>query len=344
MDLIDFRSDTVTRPTAAMRQAMAEAPVGDDVMGDDPTVNRLEEVAAQMLGMEAAIYVPSGTMGNQIATWLHTGRQGQIVCESRCHIALYEGGAASLLSGAHLRTVDGTAGVFTPEQMQEWVYPDDPHFAQTKLVSIENTHNWSGGRIWPQDAVHAVRDAAHDAGAAFHIDGARIFNAAIAQGTTADRLVAGADSVMVCLSKGLGAPVGSVLAGTEEFIHEARRVRKALGGGMRQAGIIAAAGLYALEHHVERLADDHALARRLATELDTIGLPTVAPVETNMVVVDTSSTGMAGPAFCDAATAAGVGCLPRDNGPTARFVTHIDVGPGHVEPAIDALGAIGQSK
>ncbi len=224
--------------------------------------------------------------------------------------------------------------------MQEWVYPDDPHFAATKMVAIENTHNWSGGRLWHQDAVAAIRDAAHDAGAAFHVDGARIFNAAVAQDTTADRLLAGADSVMVCLSKGLGAPVGSLLAGNAEFIHDARRVRKALGGGMRQAGIIAAAGLHALENHVERLADDHRLARELADGLLRLGLPTVAPVETNMVVVDTSSTGLDGPTFCDKATAAGVGCLPRDNGPTARFVTHLDVGATDVEPAIERLAAI----
>lgn len=343
MALIDFRSDTVTRPSAGMREAMAAAEVGDDVMGEDPTIARLEQEMARRMGMEAALFVPTGTMGNQIATWIHTGRQGQVVCETRCHIALYEGGAAGMLSGATVRTVDGHNGVFGAEAVTEWVYPDDPHFARTKMVSIENTHNWSGGRIWPQDAYAAVRDAAHDGGAALHVDGARIFNAAIAQDTTPDRLLRGADSAMVCLSKGLGAPVGSVLAGTSAFIHEARRVRKALGGGMRQAGIIAAAGLYALEHNVARLADDHRLAQRFGQALD--GLDGIrvdtATIETNMIMADVSGRGMSGPAFCDAATAAGVGCLPRDNGPTARFVTHLDVGPDDIGPALDILARLG---
>ncbi len=341
MEFLDFRSDTVTRPSPKMRVAMAEAPVGDDVMGEDPTITALEAAMAQRLGMEAALFVPSGTMGNQIAVWLHTGRQGQVVCETRCHIALYEGGGAGLVSGATIRTVDGQNGVFTPQQVQEWVYPDDPHFAQTRMVSIENTHNWSGGRIWDQAAYEAVRDATHAAGAKLHIDGARIFNAAVAAGRPAADLVSGADSVMVCLSKGLGAPVGSVLCGSKAFIHDARRVRKVLGGGMRQAGIIAAAGLYALEHNVARLADDHALARRLGAALD--GLPGIhvdaATIDTNMVMADVSGLGMNGPDFCDAVAEIGVGCLPRDNGPMARFVTHLDVDGAAVDGAVARLCA-----
>ncbi len=340
--MLDFRSDTVTRPSPGMRQAMATAEVGDDVMGEDPTIQALEERMATELGMDAALFVPSGTMGNQIATWIHTGRQGQVVCESRCHIALYEGGAAGMLSGATVRTVDGENGVFSPAAVEEWVYPDDPHFARTKMVAIENTHNWSGGRIWPEAAYKAVVDATHDAGAALHVDGARIFNAAVAKDTPADRLLAGADSVMVCLSKGLGAPVGSIVAGTDEFIHEGRRVRKALGGGMRQAGILAAAGLYALDNHIERLADDHTLARELGAALDGLDGISVdaATIETNMVLADVSGLGMSGPEFCDKATAAGVGCLPRDNGPMARFVTHLDVSEHDVAPAIERLSRL----
>ncbi len=339
MEFLDFRSDTVTRPTPAMRAAMAAAPVGDDVMGEDPTILRLEEMVAARLGMEAALFVPSGTMGNQIAVWVHTGRQGQVVCESRCHIALYEGGGAGLVSGATVRTVEGVNGVFTAGQVDEWVYPDDPHFAQTRMVSIENTHNWSGGRVWGHADFAAVRDAAHAAGAKVHIDGARIFNAEIASGRPAAELIHGADSVMVCLSKGLGAPVGSMLCGSAEFIHAARRVRKVLGGGMRQAGIIAAAGVYALEHNVARLADDHALARALAAGLNTVPGITVdeATVETNMVLADVSALGMTGPEFCDAVAPIGIGCLPRDNGPMARFVTHLDVKTPQVEALLSRL-------
>ncbi len=335
----DFRSDTVTRPTPGMRAAMAAAPVGDDVMGEDPTINHLETMVAERLGMDEALYVPSGTMANQIAIWVHTGRQGQVVCESRCHIALYEGGGAGLISGATVRTVEGVNGVFAPEQVDEWVYPDDPHFAQTRMVAMENTHNWSGGRLWEQEAYEAVRDHAQRAGLAVHIDGARLFNAEVATGRPAAKLIEGADSAMVCLSKGLGAPVGSVLAGSKEFIHQSRRVRKVLGGGMRQAGIIAAAGIYALEHNVARLADDHVRAQRLGAALDKLDGITVdlSTIDTNMVMADVSGLGLNGPDFCDSAAKVGIGCLPRDNGPMARFVTHMDVGDNAVDAVVDRL-------
>lgn len=333
---LDFRSDTVTRPSPAMRKAMAEAEVGDDVFGEDPTVKRLQDRVADLLGMEAALFVPTGTMANQIATWIHTARGGQVVCEDNCHIALYEGGAAAMLSGATVRTVRGRNGVFTPGQVQAHVYPDDPHFAPTKMVSIENTHNWSGGRIWPQDAYEAVRDHAHAVGAKLHVDGARLLNAAV--GKRPADLVAGADSVMICLSKGLGAPVGSLLAGDAAFIDQARHVRKALGGGMRQVGVLAAAGLVALDH-ASKLADDHALATYLAKKLRKLpGLDVdVDTVETNMIMVDVSKTGMSGPDFCDVAGEIGVGCLPRDNGPTARFVTHRDVTREDADEAVERL-------
>lgn len=338
---LDFRSDTVTRPSAAMRKAMGEAEVGDDVMREDPTVIRLEERMAKELGMEAALFVPSGTMGNQIATWIHTRRGGQVVCEDNCHIALYEGGAAAMLSGATVRTVRGRNGVFVPGQVATHMYPDDPHFAPTRMVSIENTHNWSGGRCWPRAAYAELRDFCHDVQAPLHIDGARIFNAAAAQKTGPAKLVDGADSVMVCLSKGLGAPVGSVVAGSTDFMHEGRRVRKALGGGMRQAGVLAAAGLLALDH-APKLADDHKLAQTLGTalaELDGLSVD-VDSIETNMVMVDVSATGMTGPEFCDVAKEIGVGCLPRDNGPTARFVTHRDVTTQDARQAVERLARL----
>lgn len=339
MRLLDFRSDTVTRPTPAMREAMAAAEVGDDVMGEDPTVNELEAVVAARLGFEAALFVPSGTMANQIALWVHTGRQGQVVAETNSHVALYEGGAAALLSGTTVRTVRGTNGVFGPEQVQPHLYPDDPHFAATRAVTVENTHNWSGGRCWTESQTHAVVEHVHEHGVAVHVDGARIFNAAAALDTTADRLLAGADSMMTCLSKGLGAPVGSVLCGSADFIHQGRRVRKALGGGMRQAGILAAAGLWALEHGVGRLGEDHALAAHLARGIDALpGLSVdLDAVETNMVMVDTSGLGMTGPAFCEAAKRVGLGILPRDNGPTARFVTHLDVTRADADEALERL-------
>ena len=338
---LDFRSDTVTRPTPEMREAMAAADVGDDVFGEDPTVRRLEEDVAALLGMESALFVPSGTMGNQIAAWVHGKRGGQLICEENCHIALYEGGAAALLSGTSVRTVRGQAGVFGPEHVEPHVHPDDPHFAPTRTIATENTHNWSGGRIWPIEAHEAVVEHAHACGAALHVDGARIWNAAAALGKPPERLLRGADSVMVCLSKGLGAPVGSVLAGSGRFIDQARHVRKALGGGMRQAGVLAAAGLLALEH-APNVAHDHELVRHVAKGLDKLpGLSVdLDAVETNMVMVDVSATGMNGPQFCDVAGDVGVGCLPRDNGPTARFVTHRDVTRADADEALERMGRL----
>ncbi len=340
--LLDFRSDTVTRPTDAMRDAMANAEVGDDVMGEDPTVNLLEAEMASLLGFEASLFVPSGTMANQIALWVHTARAGQVVAETNSHIALYEGGAAALLSGTTVRTVQGTDGVFGPEHVAPHLYPDDPHFAHTKLVSVENTHNWSGGRCWTEAQTRAIVDHAHDHDVAVHVDGARIFNAATALKTNAQDLLAGADSVMTCLSKGLGAPVGSILCGSDDFIHQGRRVRKALGGGMRQAGIIAAAGLWAMEHGIPRLGADHDLAKHLAAGLDKLpGLAVdVSSVETNMIMVDTTATGLTGPEFCKVSEELGIGILPRDNGPTARFVTHQNVTRADADEAVERLAGL----
>jgi threonine aldolase len=336
---LDFRSDTLTQPTAAMRKAMADAEVGDDVYGEDPTVNRLQERAAKMLGMEAALFVPTGTMGNQVAVWTHTGRGGQMVCEENCHIALYEGGGAALLSNVLLRTTRSDDGAFAPQDIDRFFGPDDPHFAQTRLVAIEDTHNYTGGLCWGKERIHAVRDFTHRRKAKLHIDGARIFNAAVATRTPAAKLVEGADSVMVCLSKGLSAPVGSLLLGDHAFIERAHVARKTLGGGMRQAGHLAAAGLVALDTGIERLADDHANAKALAKGLaDLPGLHVdLAKVQTNMVMADVTGTGMASSRFIAKAAKAGVLCLNRDAGPVVRFVTHRNVSAQDVALALERL-------
>ncbi len=336
---LDFRSDTVTQPTPEMRRAMADAEVGDDVYGEDPTVNRLEAVAAKRVGMEAALFVPTGTMGNEIAVWVHSGRRGQAVVEENCHLALYEGGGPALLANVMLRTVAGRKGVFGPQDIVRHFHPKDPHFAETRLVAIENTHNHSGGSVWTAAETKALGEEAQAREAKFHIDGARIFNSAVAQKTTAARLCFGADSVMFCLSKGLSAPVGSLVCGSKEFVAEARTARKVLGGGMRQAGHLAAAGLVALETMVDRLADDHANARALAKGLAGIPGLAVDPPVTNMVLADVSGTGLDGPGFVAAAQKAGVLCLPRDSGRHVRFVTHRNVTAGDVGEAVERLSA-----
>jgi len=330
---IDFRSDTLTQPTDAMRHAMAAAEVGDDVFGEDPTIKKLQEEAARIMGMEAAIFVPTGTMANQIAVWVHTGRRGQAVMEENCHIALYEGGGAALLSGATIRTVPGKRGVFTPADIRRFWLPHDPHFAATKLVCIENTHNYSGGYCWTAEQTNAIVAEAHAHGAAVHIDGARIFNAAAALGLEVKDLVAGADSIMFCLSKGLSAPVGSVLCGSQKFIDEARFVRKILGGGMRQAGHLAAAGLLALADR-NRLVEDHIRANALAAGLADIPGLTVLPTATNMVMVDISATELSCEQFVHLMQEIGVLCLQRDAGPVVRFVTHRHISDADVSEAV----------
>ncbi len=255
--MIDLRSDTVTRPTAAMRQAMANAEVGDDVFGDDPTVNRLQERIAEMLGKEAAVYVPSGTMSNQIGVRIHCQPGDEFICEAGCHIYNYEQAGYAQLSGVAARTVEGDFGVLRLEQLTGLIRGENDHLVRTRLVCLENTHNRGSGRIQPYDEVVRICRWAHDSDLATHLDGARLFNAVVATGISARDWSQHFDTVSVCFSKGLGAPVGSALAGPKELIAKARRARKLFGGGMRQAGVIAAAALYALEHHVERLADDH---------------------------------------------------------------------------------------
>ena len=265
---VDLRSDTVTQPTPAMRQAMAQAEVGDDVFGDDPTVNRLQSLAAERLGKEAGLFVPSGTMGNLAAVLTHCGRGDEVILGEQAHTFVYEAGGVAALGGVHPRTVPNQPdGSLRLEAVEAAIRPDDDHFPTTRLICLENTHNRCGGVALTAEYTRRVGDLAHARGLRLHLDGARIFNAAVAARSSAAELSAPADSVTFCLSKALCAPVGSVLCGEGEFIRKARRARKQLGGGMRQAGILAAAGIVALETMTERLADDHARARRLADQL-----------------------------------------------------------------------------
>ncbi|MGB9757556.1 MAG: low-specificity L-threonine aldolase [Candidatus Bipolaricaulaceae bacterium] len=325
--MIDLRSDTVTKPTPGMRRAMAEAEVGDDVYGEDPTVNRLEERAAEITGKEAALFVPSGTMGNQVAIAVHTKPGQEVILEATSHIYNVEMATMARFSGVQPRVIFGERGVFTAEEVRRAIRPKLYYLAQTGLVCLENTHNAAGGRIWPLSIAREILEVAHAHGIPVHLDGARIFNASVATGIPVSELVWGFDSLMFCLSKGLGAPVGSVLCGSREFIAEARRVRKALGGGMRQAGILAAAGLYALEHHIERLAEDHENAKILAQGLAEIPCLSVTPPETNIVLVEI----LRGPTALELAERLkkrGVLVAPAGAGTEARklrLVTHLDV-------------------
>src|SRR3954465_12987915 len=290
---IDLRSDTVTKPTAEMRRAMAEAEVGDDVYGEDPTVNRLEQRAAEIFGREAALFLPSGTMGNQIAIKLHTQPGQEIICEDRAHILDWEMATLAAFSGCLVRVVPSEDGILAWEEIARRIRPKAPLFAQTGLISLENTHNMAGGTIYPQAVADEVCESAHERGLPVHLDGARIFNAAAALGKPVRDLTQRFDSIMFCLSKGLGAPVGSMLLGSGEFIAKARIMRKALGGGMRQAGVIAAAGLIALEKMPARLGEDHANARVIAEGLAKIPGMRVDPkkVQTNIVVAELVAQG-----------------------------------------------------
>jgi len=331
---VDLRSDTVTKPTAAMRRAIAAAEVGDDVFGDDPTVQALEARAAERLGKETAVFVPSGTMANQIAVALHTHPGDELLCAETAHVYVWEAGGIARLWGVTARTFAGDFGLLSPADLEDAIRPDDPHFVRTRLVWLENTHNRGGGRIQSVESVAAIRRWAREHGLAMHLDGARLMNAAVASGRPATDWTQHVDTVSLCFSKGLGAPVGSVLAGPAGLIREARRLRKVLGGGMRQAGIVAAAALYALEHHVDRLAEDHAHARILADAFEsTEGFRLESgPVETNLVwvVVDPSL-----------GTAAELAAYLRSRGilvaalgaQEIRACTHLDVSREDVEYA-----------
>ena len=325
--MIDLRSDTVTRPTAAMRQAMAEAEVGDDVYGEDPTVNRLERRAAEILGKEAGLFVPTGTMGNVIAVKIHTEHGQEVVCESRAHILDWELSMTAWFAGCLVRTVHAEDGILRWNAIRDAIRQPSPHWASTGLVEIENTHNMAGGTVYPLEVVREVCENAHDLGIPVHMDGARIFNAACALDRPVNELAAPADTVMFCLSKGLGAPVGSMLVGTNEAIERGRMYRKRLGGAMRQVGVLAAAGLIALEEMRQRLGEDHANARLLAGELAKLpGLRLkLDRVQTNIVIFDVTGTALNAAEFCDRLKLRGVVMNEASNPREVRAVTHYDV-------------------
>ncbi|MEA2604156.1 MAG: threonine aldolase [Acidobacteriota bacterium] len=338
--MIDLRSDTVTRPDDEMRRAMAEAEVGDDVFGEDPTVQRLEEEAAAAVGLEAALFVPSGTMGNQIALHLHGRPGGEVICDSMCHILNYEIGGMAAISGLLPRALASPGGLLDPAAVEAAIAPNVDYRARTVLIEVENSHNMAGGTVYDRPRLEALLEVGRRHGLPLHLDGARIFNAALALGTTVPTLTAGFDSVMFCLSKGLGAPVGSLICGRRDFVAEARRVRKMLGGGMRQVGVLAAAGLVALRKGPARLPEDHENAGRLARIL--AKLPGVqldlATVRTNIVIF------RLGPELCEGSSTtflarlkeAGVlgSLVSRDQ---VRLVTHRDVGRGQIDQAIERI-------
>lgn len=335
---IDLRSDTVTRPTPAMRRAMAEADVGDDVYGEDPTVNCLEARAAEIFGKEAALLVPTGTMGNTIAIKLHTRHGEEVICEARAHVLNYELSMMAWFAGCVARPIPTEDGLLSWEKIRAELRPLGPHWAPTGLVEIENTHNMAGGTVYERERIDEICDGAHQHGVKVHMDGARIFNAAAACGANVATLSARCDTVMFCLSKGLGAPVGSLLVGTGDDMARARLYRKRLGGGMRQAGILAAAGLIALEQMPARLAEDHANARRLAEGLATIpGIRLDASkVPTNIVIFDVSGTGRTSAELSARLKERGVlinGINPR----AMRLVTHMDVTRADCECALGAI-------
>jgi threonine aldolase len=338
MPPVDLRSDTVTRPSAAMREAMADAPVGDDVYGEDPTVNELERRAAEMTGKEAALFVPSGTMGNQLGIRCWAGQADEVIVHAQSHLLNEEGGGMSALWGIQPRAIDGPRGTLDLEAVEAALQADvdDPHLPPPRAVCVENTHMRAGGRVYPAEDLQELADLAHAAGVAIHMDGARMPNAAVASGRTMADVCAPADTVQFCLSKGLGAPVGSILAGSAAAIAQARRRRKLLGGGMRQAGILAAAGLYALEHGLERLSEDHARAKRLAEGLAGLGRVEVDPamVETNIVLARLRGPGDSSRVAVADLAAAGVLANELGDGRTVRFVTHLDVGDEAVHEAL----------
>ncbi len=341
LDIVDLRSDTVTRPSAAMRRAMAEAEVGDDVYGEDPTVNRLQERAAELFGREAALFIPSGSMGNLIAIKVWTQPSNEVICEQRGHINQYELASMSAIAGCMPRTTPAPDGILTWDLIEPLIRPKTYYYSQTGLVSLENTHNMHGGTVYPQAVTEDVCQRAHAAGLRVHLDGARIFNAAVALGKTVADITRNCDSVMFCLSKGLGAPVGSILVGSGEFIQKAHIARKLLGGGMRQVGVLAAAGLIALEESPKNLHHDHENAKLLANGLAKIKGISLDPakVMTNIVIFDVRATSRTAAEICSE-----LGKRKILSGPTdkysIRMVTHCDVNRAGIENAIAAIAEV----
>ncbi len=333
-DVVDLRSDTVTKPTPGMREAMARAEVGDDVFGEDPTVNALQERCAELTGHEAALFVPSGSMGNEIALIVHTRPGDEVICEADSHIVNFELGAMAAWAGVLPRAIPSERGWLALDQVRAAVRPSVYYLSRTGLIVLENTHNMKGGTVYPPEEARRILEFAEERGIPVHLDGARIFNAAVALGVPVKELTQGFDSVMFCFSKGLGAPVGSMLVGSRAFIEEARVVRKRLGGGMRQVGVLAAACLYALEHHVDRLQEDHEHARLLARALAELpGVEVVEP-ETNIVIFTLRA--MTAAEFTRRLEEKGVRAIAVGER-TVRLVTHLDVSREDVERAIQAI-------
>jgi len=336
--MIDLRSDTVTKPTAAMRRAMMEAEVGDDVYGEDPTVNLLEQRAAEITGKEAALFVPSGTMGNTIAVKLHTEHGQEVICDSRSHVLNYELAMMAWFSGCLARTIETEDGILTWEKVNRAIRPHGPHWARTGLIEIENTHNMAGGTVYPLHRIREICGGAHDRGLKVHMDGARVFNAAAATGVPVSEIVASVDTVMFCVSKALGAPVGSLLAGPAEAIARGRLYRKRLGGGMRQAGVLAAAGLIAMEETPKHLIEDHFNAKLLAEGFSRIAGITVDPakVMTNIVIFDVGGTGLTSADISARLKQRGV-LMNGINERLMRAVTHYDVDRAACQQALEAM-------
>lgn len=331
--MIDLRSDTVTRPTAGMKKAMNEAALGDDVFGEDPTVNLLQEKAAEMFGMEAALFCPSGTMTNQIAIKVHTRPGDEVICDTGSHVYNYEGGGIAFHSGASVKLIPGTLGKFTVKDVEASIQPDNIHHPVSSLVVVENTCNRGGGGCWDPDEIKRISTLCKEKGLKFHLDGARLFNA-IVEGKGSPGFFGSAfDSISICLSKGLGAPVGSLLLGDNDFIKRSLRIRKVFGGGMRQAGILAAAGIYALDHQIDRLNEDHAKAKMLAQTLEKLSwVDKILPVETNIIVFETKEQ----EAVIEQVKSQGILVVPFGPG-RIRMVMHLDVTDEDLKKVNDVL-------
>jgi threonine aldolase len=337
--VIDLRSDTKTQPSRGMREAMANAEVGDEQRREDPTVNELERRVAELLGQEEAVYVPTATMANEIALRCLAQPGDELIAEENCHIFLSELGGPAVFAGLMARPVRGVAGRFGPDEIERTARPGDgTHTPATRIVAIENTHNTSGGRVWPLAELSAVISCCRELGLAAHLDGARIMNAAVASGVPASEIAAPFDTVTLCLSKGLGCPLGALVAGSSDLMARARRFKHQFGGAMRQAGIVAAAGVYALDHNIERLAEDHARARRLAEGLAAAGVPVdLQRVETNFVQVNAGELGLDTVEGLARLAEAGVGLSATPHRNVLRAVTHLDIDDEDVDQAIELI-------
>ncbi|MCC6944966.1 MAG: low specificity L-threonine aldolase [Thermomicrobiales bacterium] len=344
--MIDLSSDTSTRPSQAMREFMAAAPVGDEQLREDPTVNELQDYTAELTGKEAGLFVPSGTMCNAIAYAVHARPGEAVILDRTAHPNIAEGGGPAVLAGLLLRTVDGTRGVYDREQAARFVHAGNTHASRTALISVENTANMGGGMIWPLETLAGLRDLANEQGMKMHMDGARLMNAVVGSGNSAATFGSYVDTVWIDLSKGLGAPVGAVLTGSREFIEAGRLWKHRLGGAMRQAGIIAAAGLYAFRNNVDRLAEDHANARLIADRVEqTAGLELIrSPVETNIVIFSVAGTGLTAREYADRLlTEHDVRISPYYDVSVVRAVTHLDASRGDCETAAEAIAAVAEN-